>query len=193
LHTKTEKTINPNINGSNGRVQHTIAIKSLSSGKLPLPTLHFQYFDPDKGRLVALDHQPDRPYVISTILRWLIGSSLVGLLTWICIRIISLIRTHYHLRQQRQLALSRIEHAKSITELRLSLKLIADAEGWPTNLSLRDLEIYWNQTFQTEPAFSTLRDQLSTACYENPAGYSVEMPTFNNLRQDLVSAYRSHI
>lgn len=150
------------------QVVHHIPFKPLASGRLALPELHLQYFDPDTGRLVRINHTPPRPWVLSLTWRVVIGAVLALLASGLLVLLFRVVRRALQHHRERNAALAAIRRAKDARQLRQALESVAHAEGFPPNLSLREWAAHWRARHRANPDFDHLVSRLSRACYGNP-------------------------
>ena len=112
-------------------------------GLINLPDLRLQYFDPDTGKLQTRHYATGRILVLS---QWLVYSIYIAL----TIGLLLLLRTGvrklrhrlYRYRKYR-LAARTLQRARQPEEFRTALTHMAQAEGWPANLSLQRWLEYW--------------------------------------------------
>lgn len=168
LATHSERDMHVDADGAHSRVVHRIPFKPLASGRLALPELRLQYFDPDTGRLVRVQLLPPRPWVLSLLWRMVIGAVLCLLALWFCSRLYAFSRRALTLRRERNAALAAIQQASDARALRHALEAVAHAEGFPTNLSLREWTRHWRARYHTGPGLDDLMTRLSRACYGKP-------------------------
>jgi hypothetical protein len=161
--------VQTHVNGARAEVVHRIPFKPLSSGRLALPTLQVQYFDPDTGRLARIIHTPPRLLVLSLAWRIGIGVSLTLLALWLCLWLYRFSRRALQHRRQRNAALAAIRQAADARQLRCALEAVAHAEGFPANLSLREWAEHWRAHHHTNPTFDDLMARLARARYGKPA------------------------
>jgi hypothetical protein len=152
------------------RVVYQIPFKPLASGPLALPTLQLQYFDPATGRLVRVNHRPPRPWVLSPAWRVTLISVSGLLVLWLCVLFYRRLHSILQRRRQRTAARAALREATDAWQLRRALAVVARAEGFPGNLSLREWARHWRARHRTDPAFDDLMARLSRACYGKPAG-----------------------
>jgi len=173
----------PDADGVHGLIRHRIPLKSLASGRVPLPRLRLQYFDPNTGRIVVVTTTPERPLALSLpvliLLALLVAGLIGGFAKLLGPRAISRWR-RYRLRRQ---ALARLHEAADPQALRSTLRLFARAEGWPTNLSLSAWLEYWRRDYQ-------LPDELATAITQLRATSYGARPPEPQIRTRLMSALR---
>ena len=158
--------------GSHAEVVHTVPFQPLRTGPLRLPELRGQYFDPVAGRGEVAEYQPPQKWSIALYWKLLLGAGLllaVVLLTragrryWLCWRM----RRGY-MRE----AIEYIGAATTDRQLRQALHLIARAENWPANLSIKKWNEYWNR--QYSPPATSVMESLSIACYARGGTDTVE-------------------
>ena len=152
------------------RVVHHIPVKPLASGRLSLPSLQFQYFDPGTGRLVRVTHTPPRPWVLGW--GWRAAMVMVPGLPalWLCLQLYRLSRRAFRRRREQNAALMALKEAADARQLRRALEAVSHAEGFPANLSLREWARHWRAHHHADPAFDPLVARLSRACYGKPSG-----------------------
>ncbi|HDP89449.1 MAG TPA: hypothetical protein ENN42_05760 [Thioalkalivibrio sp.] len=125
----------PALDGVHGEVVHEIPFKPLRNGMLRLPTLEFQYFDPDTGRLQRVRHQPPATPVVG------IGWRIVLVLLLSAVVLVGLVSAGRRLRQAwarrraRRRALVQLRAAVNAEEIIAALRQHAQAEGWGANLT----------------------------------------------------------
>ena len=150
------------------QIVHRIPFKPLANGRLTLPVIHLQYFDPDTGRLARVSHTPPRPLVLDIAWRVVISGALSIFSLWLCLRLYRLTRRVLEHRRQHNAALAAIQQASDARQLRRALESVAQAEGFPANLSLREWAEEWRTRHRAGPAFDELMARLSQACYGKP-------------------------
>lgn len=145
--------------------RHLIPFKPLASGRIALPDINIQYFEPHSGRIERIQHRPHRPRVFGLgMLVWLAGL-LIFLLGWYSPRLLRYWQVQRHLQRQRQQALSALRVAASATELVLSLRTYAASYHWPYNLTLGEFKQYWCKHFHLDNNLEAELDKLSRALY----------------------------
>lgn len=162
----SQQSISFNENGIQSQVTHHVPFKAKGNGKLRLPDLRIQYFEPDKGKIETITYQPKSPFVLSRAWRL----SIAG---FVCLL---LLRTGYLLYQRvthsvkrhrlRQSAFHKIKIAMNIDDIRQALSILSEAESWPTNLTLRQWTQRWKNKYSVDEHFDSAFSQLSQACYQ---------------------------
>jgi hypothetical protein len=185
LPAKSELTPTATRNGLQSRITHHIPFKPGTNGRVKLPTLHIQYFDPYSGKILATTYHP--PFAYSISMTWralLIGLSGLAILLAgkiLYSKLCQLVRR----RRLRQAALAEIATASSAMNIRKALKLFSEAEGWPANMTLRDWARHWATRHRRSNDIDILIERLSLACYGKAP--SVEL---DGLRRALLAQLR---
>lgn len=165
----TERTPKVTRDGLQGQVIHNIPFKPVSSGRLSLPSLRIQYFDPASAKIITITHPAQFSLVLNLGLRIVIGIFISLLLFWLGKYIYGKICFFRQRRQRRQTAVSAIEEASTFLELRMALNLLANAESWPANMALHQYVLHEFNNFKAGDHFHELLGQLSRACYGKKA------------------------
>ena len=167
--------------GVNGQVVHRIPFKPTASGRVALPELRVQYFDPDTGKLMVVTHQAESRLALGFAWRSVIAVAMAGLLL---LAGRALYRRAWRLarrRRIRQLALAQIACAPDVHAMRAALRLFADAEDWPHNLSLSGWARRWRDRYRSGEEFDRSMACLTRACYGRGA------PDLDTLRTALLT------
>ncbi len=139
----------------------TIPFVAGASGRIALPILQVQYFDPDSGRLVRVATPAQSVWVLGT--GWRISLSVICLaaILYGATRAWRVVRTA-HARSKHERALLReIGAARRASEVRHALQRFGQARGWPLNGSLQMWLLRFTQHYrsvdpQLEPILVTL-------------------------------------
>lgn len=148
------------------QVVHLVPFKALGNGKLELPVIQAQYFDPTTGKIIRISHHPEQAFVLSMTWRFFIGGLLSLLIIFMGRYFYREISALQKRRRLHQAALSQITQATSFFDVRNSLNVLANAEGWPGNLTIQHWTLYWESCFKRDDGFLELLQQLSQACYD---------------------------
>jgi len=163
----------------NGTLQtqlvHHIPFKPLVSGRLSLPSIRFQYFDPGSGKIITATHHPQQAFVLGSVWQVIIGGLISLLLVLMGIYLYQKIIFFRNRRQCRKAAFREIYNAESFMGLREALNHFASAEGWPVNLSIQRWAMYWASSFKQDDDFYELLDQLSHACYSKAPSHDLDV------------------
>lgn len=153
--------------GVTASIVQQIPFKVLHSGKVSLPVLKLQYFDPVRGRIHSLRYRSPTPYGLSPTLTFLL---LAGIVIIVFLTLRALYRwLHVQATKQRQLreAIKLIESAKTSAQIMRGLKCYAQARGWPSNLCVSDFITQWQQHYVLPDNFKNALHGLSEYAYSS--------------------------
>ncbi|MEW6647060.1 MAG: hypothetical protein AB1450_07665 [Pseudomonadota bacterium] len=126
----------PDAGGIHARAEHLIPLRPRRDGRLALPVLEVQYFDPDSGRLERVSHAPPRPLVLGSAARWGAAALLLALLVWLAPKAWRFVADGWHRRRARRAALAALARAEDLAAIRAALRRYAEAMGGPASLAL---------------------------------------------------------
>jgi len=163
------------------RVTHSIPFKPSASGLLSLPQIHLQYFDPEPGTIKTVTHQTDNIFVLS--LFWKIIATILTLiiLAWLFVQGRNKWQRHQFSKLKYQQAITLLTEQESSQAIRESLKLIAEAEYWNTNLTITQWCQLWKKKYQTGSDFKINCNALSDLCYQSKTGHNI-----SNINKNLI-------
>lgn len=151
--------------GVNAMAEHRIPLSALGQGRLALPTLKLDYFDPATGRLERIVHQPPRPIVFGfSIQIAIVMLILVGIL-WAAPKLWRSATWLLRCRRERRAALDDLARAEDAATLRAGLRRYAAAAGGPSNISLGQLQQQLGEAVKPE-----MIKTLSVASYAPSQG-----------------------
>jgi len=147
--------------GVHARAQHTVAFRPRSTGRVDLPALSINYFDPDRGRLVTLRRESPRPFALGVVpfgvlLIVLAGAAVAGL------RALARATQRAVARQRACNALAR---ASSAAAARAALGDYAVTRGWPRNATLGCWKGLARDRFRRGEDMARLFDELARASW----------------------------
>lgn len=174
-----------NRDGLHGEVSYHIPFKPIRSGRLNLPSLRIQYFDPENAKIMIAKYQPQPALVFSMTLRIIVGGLLLLTLFWTGKYLYGKFCLLWQRHRLRQAAISGITQAQSVVELRMALNLLAKAKGWPINMTLRHFASHCRNKAKASNDLFDLLNQLSHACYSNKPILDLE-----NFRMALLTQLR---
>ena len=180
-----DRTVKPDKQGVHGKVKLQMPFKPLESGRLALPELRIDYFDPQDGLLKRLRHKPDRPWTYDPRLLRLGIIILLLALGWTAWRMTPLLKDRWQRMIARRRLLQQMASVKEPYLMRIQLKQLAELDGWPCNISLQQWGGYWKNRYRTDGIFDELLNQLSHACYDNRHDLS-----FGHIREGLIKQIR---
>lgn len=139
----------PDSRGVHARLDYRVPFRPLSDGRLALPELRLDYFDPQTGRLERVVHRPPRPLSLGMVSRLLIMAVVLGLLLWGLPRLWRRGKALWLRYRERRAALAALRHAEDAAALRAALRRYAAADGSSGNLTLHQ---WWQRYGGTLPA-----------------------------------------
>ena len=160
--------------GLQSQVTHLVPFKATSNGRLSLPDLHIQFFNPRNGKIEDLQLKSQSSYALSTTWRVCL-TSILCLILLLLVRILYQQLSHWlHRHRLRRHALQLIKTAKEVSDLRHALNLLSHAENWPANLTLREWAQRWQNRYRVDNSFASAMRQLSQACYQSNQPTNIE-------------------
>lgn len=165
------RAIKPDQQGIHGQIEIQFPFKPLRSGRLKLPELRLDYFDPETGRLVRRRYAPQRPIVYS---RPVAGGMMVIVLLaifWLGWRFYRGLQRVLQRQKIRREWLEGIAQAETPRILRHQLTQIPVTKNGSDNLSLQQWGVQWRQRYPVRDGFDQALQRLSQACYAQPAEY----------------------
>ena len=159
--------------GLQSEVRYHIPFKAKGNGFLRFPELRIQYFDPVSGKIISRRYTPAGMLVLSMVSRVLIGAGFFLLLGWLALTVYRQCVMIWTRSRLRKAAFAQLRSARSANELRSALHMLARAENWSENMTLRDWARQWQKSFRINADFTALFDQLARACYGNQPEFEI--------------------
>ena len=157
---RRESSIAADSSGIHARFDYRVPFHPRSDGRVALPELALDYFDPQSGRLERAVHRPPRPLSLGMAARLLLAALLLGVLLWSVPRLwrrgVALWRCH----RERRAALTALSHAEDTAAIRAALRRYAAADGSSGNITL----MHWWQRHGGSLTAETMGD-LAAASY----------------------------
>jgi hypothetical protein len=180
---QSEYSAAANVGGVNARVVHRVPFSALGDGRLALPTLTVDYFDPATGRLERAVHQPPRPLVLGIPARVAIGVLALALALWALPGLWRRAVARWRCRRERGAALEALGLAEDDAALRAALRRYAAAAGGSPNISLSALQ--WRLGREIQPELISM---LAIASYA-PA-QAIDLPGLRRRLQEQLKRRR---
>ena len=143
---------------------HSIPFKSLKSGFLTLPEVKIQYFDPEDGKLKTITHHSNNIFVLSVIWRGVFGIAIILILFYITKISFKKWQRYKYSRCKRAQAIQKLQD-NNIKGIRESIILLAEAEYWPKNITIRQWAKLWGNKYQVNKNFEEFITMLSDYFY----------------------------
>lgn len=133
----------------NGGIQHrlsyTIPLVAKHLGIYQLPALRLQYFDPASGTLKTTEIHGSSVIILNTWLKALLLLFGAGLLIWLARFLLQWLTRYWRRYQTYRSALQQLPQSNSLPAIRQVMQTMAQAEGWPTNLTY----LQWQRRMQS--------------------------------------------
>lgn len=165
LPAKSRRRLTPAATGVNAEVSHVIPFKALRNGPLALPVLEVQVFDPERGRLLRIRHQPRPPWSLGLVWQGVLLVLGLAMLYWLGRHGYRAWSNYRQRRRLRLKALARLQQAATPQEICAALRLFGQMLGWPVNLSVSAWQARWQAQFMAPPELPHWLAQLAAACY----------------------------
>ncbi len=147
LPAKTSREVKTNDQVIGHLFTYAIPVKTRQNGRLDLPDITVQYFDPRLGKLNKIQLKPPFVIALNAIFLWIIGLMLVAGLVSGLLVISQKIKTHLNIFAQKRNALRLLEQASSYRQVRSALNKLATLLGLGTNLTLTEFTDAWKNHY----------------------------------------------
>ncbi len=138
LPAQSDHAAQPDSRGVHARLEHRVPFTAISNGRLVLPELAMDYFDPVTGRLQRVVHRPPSALVLGIPAQLAAGAISLLLLLWVTPGLwrwgVALCRQ----QRERRTALIELSQAADAATLRAALRRYAAADGGSANISLTE-------------------------------------------------------
>ena len=170
----TKKNAIKTFTGFENTMHYQLPIKALKSGRLSLPELSIQYFDPQDNMLKKANSQPPTHWALNHYLQLLLAMFvlMIGLLA--LFKAYKKISAVMQKQQNIRHAKNKIQQAKNITELRNALKHYAQANGWQENSTLEKWLKNWQAQNGENNKMTSALEHLLSLQFEEGSGYDID-------------------
>lgn len=162
----SQRSVNRTDKSFSSQVSHSIPFKPTASGVLSLPQIRLQYFDPESGTIKSVIHQADNVFVLNLFWKIFTGALALLFLAWLFIQAQKKWQRVQFSKLKYQQAITLLTEQENAQAIRESLKLIAEAEYWKTNLTITQWCQLWKDKYKTDSEFNLSCAQLSSLCYQ---------------------------
>ena len=174
LPAKSERTIELKDNNLISIVNHSIPFKILKNGFVKLPQLKINYFDPGNGKITTMTYSSNN--ILSLNLFW--RSVFILSISLILIYLSRIIYTNIQIvrrsRLKREQALHILKNGNTAENLREAMKLLAEAENWPSNTTLEQWSVFWKEKYQTKSNYNNFISSLSSCFYGSDKNMNIK-------------------
>ena len=132
-------------NGIQHRLRYTIPLVAKHLGVYRLPDLRLQYFDPSTGMLQTAEIHGPSLLVLNGWLKSVLLLLGAVILAWLGRLLLQWLMRQWRRYQTYRLALQQLPQTDSLPAVRQVMQIMAQAEGWPTNLSY----LQWQRRMQS--------------------------------------------
>ena len=193
----SDRKIKVEQNKVTSQVIHTIPFKSLKNGRLTLPEIQFQYFDPEHGKIKLVTYSANPVFVLSFLWEVLLGILTTVIFLWL-VNIVYKKWIHWRtINKKRQQAINLLHKPGSKNNIRNAIRVICEADTGSANKSLSEWKQYWLKLYQTNENFEDLYKAVSNACYSNQDNIDLNALTseliflFNNRKRKNRFSFRT--
>ncbi len=163
----SKRSIKATIKGVTSIVNHSIPFKALENGFLRFPKIQLQYFDPESGKIKMDFYQANDVFVLSYFWRSLLAVFLTIFIIYIFYISYKKWMRYKFSRVKLKQAVKILQINNTITTVRESIGLLAEAENWPKNTTISQWAGYWESRYQVDINFERLISSLSSLFYSS--------------------------
>ena len=139
---------------------YKIPFKALENGKLNLPVVEVQYFEPESGKLQNTSITPPFVVALNQGLFWFLFliAALISLFVFIKLLLLLINFSVKYYREKQAIKL--LDKAKNYSQLRSAVIQLSVVEGWSDNLSLPKFLQVWEKKFGKAPRLEEKLEKL---------------------------------
>ena len=163
----SQRSVNRTDKSLTSQVSHSIPFKPTASGVLDFPQIRLQYFEPESGTIKSVTHQADNIFVLNLFWKIFTGALTLLFLAWLFIQALKKWQRVQFTKLKYQQAITLLTQQENAQAIRESLKLIAEAEYWNTNLTITQWCQLWKNKYKTDSEFNLSCAKLSSLCYQH--------------------------
>jgi len=180
-----DKKVTKTYKGLQNSLRYQIPIKALKSGKLDLPPLIIQYFDPKDAKLKRAKSKPLNHWAVNYYLQWFVFLVMVLALLFALLKLIQFSRRYFFARQKVRLAIQEINQAQNMQQLRSALHNLSNAKGWGNNITLQALLKSWQKGTKEGVKFQSSLQSFQTEQFSGQTSKSLE-----SLKKELINSLK---
>lgn len=166
-------------------VTHSIPFKSLNSGALDLPVIQFQYFDPTTGKIKKIIHHQNKAFSLNLFWRSIVSIIATAILIYLFKHIYQKWMKFKSSKDKRTQALQLLK-INNIEQLREAIRLQAESESWPKNITIRHWGELWTKKYRTNNNFDEFIKKLNMCFYNTKDNFYSEQ-----LNQELITLIKN--
>ncbi len=153
---------------------YQLPIKALKSGRMSLPELSIQYFDPQDNTLKRALSKPPKHWALNSYLQLLLAIVALIIILLILFKAYKKISVVIKKQQNIRHAKNKIQQAKNTTELRDALKHYAQTNGWQENLTLEQWLGNWQSQNGESSKMTLALAHLQSVQFEEDSSYYID-------------------
>jgi len=139
---------------------YKIPFKALENGKLNLPVVEIQYFEPESGKLQNTKIKPPFVVALNQGLFWFLFLIAVLISLFVFIKLLLLLINFLVKSSREKQAIKLLNKAQSYSQLRSAVIQLSAVEGWSDNLSLPKFLQQWETKFGKAPRLEEKLEKL---------------------------------
>ena len=170
----SKKSARKTFEGLENTRHYQLPIKALKSGRLSLPELSIQYFDPQDNTLKKVLSKPPTHWVLNSYLQLLLAIVTLMLVLQAFFKTFKKISAVIKKQQNIRHAKNRVQQARNYTELRDALKHYAQANGWQENATLEQWLGNWQLQNGENNKIATVLEHLKSVQFEENSSYDID-------------------
>jgi hypothetical protein len=129
---------------------YTTPFKANKNGRLALPVISVQYFDPASGKLRKTQLEPPFIIALNSWLQWLIALAILAPGITLIITISQKTKLWASRYTQHRKARQLLKNANTYEQAREALKLLSVSQGWKENITLTEFISLWKQNHSSK-------------------------------------------
>ncbi len=180
-----DNKITKNYQGLQNSWHYKIPVKVLQSGKLALPQLSIQYFDPIGAKLKRVKSEPLNHWAVDRYLQWFFLVVIALLSLFALYSFYQKTRSYLSERKKVRLAIQEINHAKNTQEIRKALHRLSQVKGWGDNLTLQQVTKNWETKTSGSPKLKECLQSLQVEQFSGNPSKSLE-----NIKKELLNSLK---
>jgi len=170
----TKQSADKTFAGLESTMHYQLPIKALKSGKLSLPELSIQYFDPQDNTLKKASSQPPMHWALNSYLQLLLVVLALMIVLLALFKVYKKISAVIQKQQNIRHAKNKIQQAKNTTELRNALKHYAQVNGWQENSTLEQWLGNWQSQNGKSNKIASVLGDLQSVQFEESSSHHID-------------------
>lgn len=170
----SKQSITKTFAGLENTTHYQLPIKALKSGRISLPELNIQYFDPQDNTLKKALSNPPKHWALNSYLQLLLVIVMLMLVLLALFKAYKKISVYMKKQQNIRHAKNKIQQAKNTTELRDALKHYAQANGWQENSTLEEWLRNWQLQNGENSKMALALAHLQSVQFEEDSSYYID-------------------